>query len=334
MVLLAVNFDNLHQILQSLYTDMMPLCSQMTGVAKGLAGLGALFYVAYRVWQSLARAEPIDVFLLLRPFALGICIMFFPTIVLGTLNSILSPVVTGTHKILETQTFDMNEYREQKDKLEIEAMRRNPETAYLVDKEAFDNKLDELGALDAIEACGMYVDRAMYNMKKAVQNFFRELLELMFNAAALVVDTLRTFFLIVLSILGPISFAISCWDGFQASLSQWFVRYISIYLWLPVSDLFSSVLARIQTLMLQKDIEQLSDPNFIPDSSNAVYITFLIIGIIGYFTIPTVANWIVQAGGGVGNYGKNVNQAASKTGSIVGGAAGATVGNVAGRLIK
>lgn len=67
MVLLAVNFDNLHQILQSLYTDMMPLCSQMTGVAKGLAGLGALFYVAYRVWQSLARAEPIDVFPLLRP---------------------------------------------------------------------------------------------------------------------------------------------------------------------------------------------------------------------------------------------------------------------------
>ena len=117
MVLLAVNFDNLHQILQSLYTDMMPLCSQMTGVAKGLAGLGAPFYVAYRVWQSLARAEPIDVFPLLRPFALGICIMFFPTIVLGTLNSILSPVVTGTHRILETQTFDMNEYRQQKDKV-------------------------------------------------------------------------------------------------------------------------------------------------------------------------------------------------------------------------
>lgn len=166
MVLLAVNFDNLHQILQSLYVDMMPLCSQMTGVAKGLAGLGALFYVAYRVWQSLARAEPIDVFPLLRPFALGLCIMFFPTLVLGTLNSVMSPIVTGTHRILETQTFDMNEYRRQKDKLEFEAMKRNPETAYLVDKESFDNKLDELGALDAIEACGMYVDRAMYNMKK------------------------------------------------------------------------------------------------------------------------------------------------------------------------
>ena len=334
MLLMAIDFDNLHQILRNLYEEMMPLCSQMTGVAKGIAGLGALFYVAYRVWQSLSRAEPVDVYPLLRPFVIGFCIMFFPTVVLGTINSVLSPVVTGTNGILQTQTLDMNQYREQKDRLELEAMKRNPETSYLVDKEEFDKKLDDLGITDAPEICGMYIDRAMYNTKKWFQELFRNLLELMFQAAALVIDTLRTFFLVVLSILGPISFAISVWDGFHATLTQWFVRYISIYLWLPVSDLFSSVLARIQVLMLQKDIEQLTDPNFIPDGSNAVYITFLIIGIIGYFTIPTVAGWIVQAGGGAGNYGKNVNQTASKTGSIAGGAAGAAVGNLAGRLIK
>ena len=60
-MLLAIEFDNLHQILRSLYTDMMPLCGNMAGVAKGIAGLGALFYVAAKVWQSLASAEPIDV---------------------------------------------------------------------------------------------------------------------------------------------------------------------------------------------------------------------------------------------------------------------------------
>ena len=233
MLLLAIDFDNLHQILQNLYVEMMPLCSKMTGVARGLAGLGALFYVAYRVWQALARAESVDVFPLLRPFALGLCIMFFPTLVLGTLNSILSPVVKGTHTILESQTFDMNEYRAQKDKLEIEAMKRNPETAYLVDKETFDNRLDELGAFDAIEACGMYVDRAMYNMKRAVQNFFRELLELLFNAAALVIDTLRTFFLIVLSILGPVSFAHLLLGRFP-SFSQPVVR--PLYQHLPLAS--------------------------------------------------------------------------------------------------
>src|SRR5690606_2557492 len=123
--------DNLHQVLRTLYDDMMPLSADMAMVAKGIAGLGALFYVAMRVWQSLSRAEPIDVFPLLRPFAIGICIMFFPTIVLGSINTILSPVVQGTHGILENQVIDLGELQAQREILEKEAMLRNPETSYL-----------------------------------------------------------------------------------------------------------------------------------------------------------------------------------------------------------
>ena len=335
MMMLAADFSNLHAILKSLYVEMMPLCSNMAGVAKGIAGLGALFYVASRVWQSLARAEPIDVYPMLRPFAIGLCIMFFPMIVLGTINSVMSPIVRGTNQMLETQTMDMNKYREQKDKLEYESMMRNPETAYLVSNEEFDKQLEELGWSpgDMMTMTGMYIERGMYNMKKSMRDWFRELLELLFAAAALIIDTIRTFFLIVLSILGPIAFAISVWDGFQSSLTQWITRYISVYLWLPVSDLFSSILARIQILMLQNDISELqNNPNFSIEASNGVYLVFMIIGIIGYFTIPTVANWINQAGG-AGNYNRNVNSATMRAGSMVGGAAGATAGNVAGRLM-
>ena len=331
-----MDFENLHQILRSLYDEMMPLCEDMAGVAKGIAGLGALFYVAYRVWQSLARAEPIDVFPMLRPFAIGLCIMFFPTVVLGTLRGVLSPIVQGTAKMLEAETLDMNEYREQKDKLEYEAMKRNPETAYLVSNEEFDKQLEELGWSpdDLVTMAGMYIERSMYQMKKGVREFFRELLELLFQAAALVIDTLRAFFLVVLSILGPIAFAISVWDGFQSTLTQWICRYVQVYLWLPVSDMFSTILAKIQVLMLQSDIERMqADPNFSLDSSDGVYIVFMIIGIIGYFTIPTVSGWIIQAGG-MGNYGRNVNQTAGKAGGFAGSVAGATAGNVAGRVGK
>lgn len=79
MVPLTIDFANLHTILGTLYEDMLPLCKDMMDVGKGLAGLGALFYVAVRIWQSMARAEPIDVYPLLRPFAIGICILLFPT---------------------------------------------------------------------------------------------------------------------------------------------------------------------------------------------------------------------------------------------------------------
>ena len=329
-----MEFNNLHEVLRSLYDEMIPLSADMAAVAKGVAGLGALFYVAIKVWQALSRAEPIDVYPLLRPFALGICIMFFPTMVLGPINAVLSPVVQGTHTILENQVLDLNDLQAKKDLLEREAMLRNPETAYLASDEEFDKKLEELGwsPSDLVTMSGMYMERGMYSMEQTVKNWFRNLLEVLFQAAALVIDTIRTFFLIVLSILGPIAFAISVWDGFQATLTQWLTRYISVYLWLPVADLFSCMLAKIQSLIIEKDIEMLADPNYIPDTSNTVYIIFMIIGIVGYFTIPTVTGWIIQAGG-AGNFTRNVNQTAMKSGNIAGAGAGSTVGNIGGKLM-
>lgn len=335
MMVLAVDFSNLHEILKNLYVEMMPLCGNMAGIAKGIAGLGALVFVAVRVWQSLARAEPIDVYPMLRPFAIGICIMFFPSLVLGTINGVLSPVVRGTHQMLETQTMDMNKYQQQKDKLEYEAMMRNPETAYLVNNEEFDKQLEELGwkPSDMMVMTSMYIERTAYQFKKWIRDMMREALELMFAAAALLIDTLRTFFLIVLAILGPIAFAISVWDGFQSTMSQWFTRYISVYLWLPVADLFSTILAKIQVLMLENDIKELQEnPSFSIDSSNGVYIVFMLIGIIGYFTIPTVAGWIIQSGG-AGNFGKNVNSAATTAGGKASGGIGAASGAISGNLI-
>jgi hypothetical protein len=84
--------------------------------------------------------------------------------------------------------------------------------------------------------------------------------------------------------------------------------------------------------MLKTDIALLQDPSYVPDGSNGVYIVFLIIGIIGYFSVPTVSGWIIQAGGG-GSFNRNVNTAAAKGAALAGGVAGSAAGNVAGRLL-
>ncbi|MNK71854.1 hypothetical protein D3C87_913170 [compost metagenome] len=237
--------------------------------------------------------------------------------------------------MLEDQVLDLNDLQQKKDLLEREAMLRNPEMAYLISDEEFDKKLEALGwsPSDLVTMSGMYIEREMFDIKKQIRDGFREFLEILFQSAALVIDTIRTFFLIVLSILGPIAFAISVWDGFQTTLTQWLTRYISVYLWLPVADIFSAILAKIQTLIIEKDIEMLADPNFIPDTSNTVYIIYMVIGIVGYFTVPTVTGWIIQAGG-AGNFMRNVNQTAAKSGNIAGAAAGSATGNISGRLLK
>ncbi len=183
---------------------------------------------------------------------------------LGTINTVLSPVVKGCNQLMETQTFDMNEYRAQKDRLEYEALMRSPETAYLASDEEFDRQLEELGwsPSDMVTMTGMYMDRAAYNIKKSVRDWFRELLEMLFQAAGLIIDTLRTFFPDCAFDTGSAGVCDFVYDGFQSTLTQWISRYISIYLWLPVSDLFSSVLARIQTLMLQKGHSGTFRPEF------------------------------------------------------------------------
>lgn len=330
MTLLAIDFDNLHQLLRNLYQDMMPLCGDMVGVAKGIAGLGALFYVASRVWQALSRAEPIDVYPLLRPFVIGLCIMFFPTFVLGTINAVMSPVVKGTHTILETQMTDVHALQAEKEQLEYDARLREGK-AWLVDDEVYDQKMKDLGITDAAEMISMWGERTWYDMKMWFRQLIRDFFELLFNAAALTIDTLRTFFLVVLSILGPLAFALSVYDGFQSTLTNWISRYISTYLWLPIADLFSALLSKIQALMLQMDIDMLKDPSYVPDANNGIYIIFFIIGIIGYFSIPSVAGWVIQAGGGSATRG--VNSMASKGAAMAGGVAGAAAGNVAGRLM-
>ncbi len=296
MVHMLLSMDNMHGILRQLYTDMMTLCEGMTSVASGIAGLGALLYISYRVWQSLARGEAIDLFPLLRPFALGICIMFFPTLVLGSLNGILSPVVQATHSLMVDQTFNIERYMEQREALERE-----------------ERELDALGLDEQTRSTldKMDEERSSWSFKGWLMKGLAYILELAFAAAAIVIDALRTFYLVVLSILGPLAFAIAVFDGFQSSLTNWLSKYVSIYLWLPISDLFSAIIARLQILSLQQETT----------SGTAVTLIFMVIGICGYMCIPSISTWIVQTGG-ISSFNHTVARTTTLAAGLMGMAAG------------
>ncbi len=87
--------NSLHSILDSLYDEMIPLCSKLIGVGQGIAGFAATWYIASRVWRHIANAEPIDFYPLFRPFVIGFAVMIFPS-VLGMINGVMKPTVTAT----------------------------------------------------------------------------------------------------------------------------------------------------------------------------------------------------------------------------------------------
>lgn len=143
------------------------------------------------------------------------------------------------------------------------------------------------------------LSKQAYNFKNTVKEWMSEVLQIVFQAASLCIDTLRTFQLIVLAILGPLAFGIAVFDGFQHTLSAWIARYINVFLWLPVANIFGGIIGTIQEKMISIDISQIQEQgDTFFSNTDIAYIAFLIIGIIGYFTVPSVAGFIINAGGG------------------------------------
>jgi conjugative transposon TraJ protein len=143
------------------------------------------------------------------------------------------------------------------------------------------------------------MDRMSYNFRNNIKQWMSEVLQVLFAAAALCINTIRTFYLIVLAILGPLVFGFAVFDGFQHSLTVWLARYVNVFLWLPIANVFGAILGKIQENMLKIDISQISDAGdtfFSP--TDAGYLVFMCIGIVGYFTVPGIANYVVNAGGG------------------------------------
>lgn len=328
MVIPLISAENLHQILRVLYESMIELCEPITTVASAVAGIGAMLYIAYRIWQSLAQAEPIDLFPLLRPFAVGICIMFFPTLVLGSINGLLSPIAKATHSLMVGQTFNMQKWQKERDEKLRQANEELPADGFYEENEEMEQELDALGLDEQTQNTmdRMDKERSSWSLKGVLMKALGWILELIFAAAAVILDVLRTFYLIVLSLLGPIAFAISVFPGFQSSLTQWLSRYIAIYLWLPISDLFSAIIARLQTLSLQNDAElAASGYNWYFDSNSTIYLVFILVAICGYFCIPSIASWVVQANG-TGSYNRAVGKMAALGGGVAGYAIGRTWG--------
>lgn len=247
----------LQLILDQLYREMMPLCKGLIGASRLIGGFGALWFIAARVWQRLATAEPIDVYGLLRPFALGGCIAIFP-LVIDLINGMLSPTVAATAAMVTHSNTAMEKWLQQAGS-------------------------DGFGALNPA-------------------NWFRSalqgVLEFLFQAVALVISTIRTFYLIVLAIIGPLVFGLSIYDGFQHLLTVWLARYINVFLWLPVANIFGAIIARVQEQLITGSAIVVPIPGQPVTVTDFGYLAFLLIAIVGYCTVPSVASYIVNAGGG------------------------------------
>lgn len=335
----------LQGVLEKLYDEMLPLCGDLIGVGRALAGFAATFYIGHRVWKSIANAEPIDFYPLFRPFVLGFCILNFP-MVISVINGILYPTVASTEKMKQNSDKAIEALLEKKE----EEIKKSPFYAMYGSNNGEGNQDLWLeyahpeaaeGGAGWLEGIGydvqFAVSKAFYNMKSWFKQALAFLLQVLYEAAALCVNTMRTFNLLILAILGPFVFGFAVFDGFQHTLQVWLARYVHTFLWLPIANIFGSVIGKIQEQMLKIDIDQVQqygDTFF--SSTDIGYLIFMIIAIVGYTTIPNVAGHVVHVGSGsavaskISNMSRSVVSAATGIGTGGVGTAAAIAGGGVG----
>ena len=322
----AGKIRSLQEVLEDLYTDMMPLCSRLIGVGRGIAGFAATWYIASRVWGHIARAEPVDFYPLFRPFVLGFAVLIFPSVI-AMINGVMKPTVTATAEMVK----DSDKAVEQLLLMKEEAIKKTAYWQMYVGPGGSGDRDKWYKYHYGDKGEGFFktigndlkfaFEKFSYNFRNSVKQWMSEVLKVLFEAAALCINTIRTFYMIVLAILGPLVFGIAVFDGFQHTLTVWIARYLNIFLWLPVANIFGGIISKIQENMLKEDLQQIAtngDTFF--STTDTAYLIFMIIGIIGYFTVPSVANYIIHAGGGNTMLMKVTNIMSTSSRAAVGGA--------------
>jgi conjugative transposon TraJ protein len=321
------DIKGLQSVLDTIYDQMLPLCSSLIGVGRGIAGFAATWYIASRVWRHIANAEPVDFYPLFRPFVLGFAILTFPSVI-GLMNAVLKSTVSATSAMVSNSDQAIVLLLKQKEAAvensDFYKMYVGPSGNGDIDKwEEYSGAADD-GVFSGISnSIKFEMAKVSYNFRNAIKEWLSEILQLLYAAASLCINTIRTFYLIVLAILGPLVFGIAVFDGLHHTLNVWIARYINIFLWLPVANIFGSILGKIEQNMIQLDINQkrAKGDTYI-SSLDTGYLVFLIIGIIGYFTVPSIANYIINAGGAGALLGKSTRIFSSGAQTVVSNVSG------------
>lgn len=302
---LAGYIDDYQGVLESVAGVISKDTRILQTVAKTIAGIGAFFYIGSRVWKHIANAEAVDFYPLFRPFVLAILIINFSWVT-GFIEFVVGPVITVTQKIQEESNLSIERLIESKQKAMQEGKFWN---MYVGESGQGDRELwyqygnpGESGDEGWMESIGngiqFAMEKASFHLQLNIKTWVSEILQVLYQAAALAINTIRLFYLVVLGILGPVSFGLAVFDGFQHTLTQWIARYINVFLWLPVANIFGLIISRIQEELLKIDLAQIeNEGKTFFSSTDSAFLIFMVIAILGYTTVPSVANYIIYAGG-------------------------------------
>lgn len=340
IILAALDFNAVKDVYEQALNDVADLQSY----AMAIAGIGALLYICSKFWREWARGESIDFYGMLRPIAIGLCIINFSALP-AFLEVCTSPLETVTKELREKKNVEFNEKLTQyasdnvndlKDAAqttasnlsslfgsgeEIEAV--ETESSTTADNGSILTVLSKIYNIisyyNPFDNLGRVVNQGVMWIISAVAKY-------LCIAVTYVLAVLVYFTKILLVIIGPLVFALSIYPKFDGLIVTWFSRYINVSLWIPICNLIGYMMqALVSTTMFSSaDVSGGVYEVQATQSNIFVAIIFQIVGLIMYCMVPRIAGWIIDPHGS-DIIGSAVGRVASTGATAGASAAGASV---------
>lgn len=258
--------------------------------ARIIGGIAALYQVL-SIYDSLSSGE--NSFNKLKNFYKVILValaLSFYSPLMGTIDNLFNSIAAGMQQ-QTTETWSKIERKKELEKIiekntekESSNWKKQKDNAEEAANGKINKGLDEENAktFNEITNTVAEVTEKGYFQKKIEEiltAIFRTLADLAISALLI----LRTFFLVVLYTVGPLTIGLSLFPGLKDSFIQWLNHYIGISLWLVIAQILEWVLATVSL-----NVEN----NSISIASSGISAC----AILGFFMVPTMAGMITSAG--------------------------------------
>lgn len=300
-------------------------------IAKGLASIAILITFSITAYGMMAGSRKLDIFVLLRPFVLLLIIVNF-----ATFASMIAYPFSLINQAQEKAFTDSNELMT----VAFQARERGLDTLIEASAAAYgratqlerQGKHQDLNWYDLTGQMSQAAGEIWDQMAGAISEFAFKADQKIHYAIIVTLDWIMTavlrfvtyaiiliasFFLAILTVLGPLAFGMSAFSGFQQNWASWVSRYISVVLYKGIAYLVLTICVNICLKAIQHDSHKISAlikqmqavgyggggptvPMVLGNPIGDLDLLFGIIAMVAAFallSVPVISTWIISTGG-------------------------------------
>ena len=315
-------------------------------LAQTIAGIFSYFYIAMRLYPIIAAEEKLSIVPLLRPFALGLAIMFW-TDVVDIVRMPGNAFEQSTQAEFHATWNDLKAKSEERFTKYDELYKAVITVGTHVDRSEAAERSFNMQSSDISKSAGwdplgignkiaaMYA-LVMNKLKMLIMSIFEFLALLFLNVVVCGVLFMQALAYIILIVIGPLAFAFSVLEVWKRSWAQWVARFISVTLWSGLAYLICWAGANIMLSLLQKDIDimqamldqgiwQASMIQAVSAFDTMLFPLLCLFTAFGMLIIFPVSTWIIQTSGAATIITSPLSAAAQTAGAVAGAAVGSTI---------